>query len=120
MVHSLNPNGKKNTEGKYDNDKKIGVWRSFREDGSKLEEVEYVNDLQEGKFTRWHPNGVKEVEGQYKAGKKEGTWKFTDQEDGELLRTEDYKADQLIKKTIKKQPKPAKPGEKKPAAPATP
>ena len=75
-MRGYHPNGKREREGKYSKDERVGMWIFYRKDGTKLEESELVAGKREGRVTRWHPNGVKDFDGQYKAGKKTGVWKF--------------------------------------------
>jgi antitoxin component YwqK of YwqJK toxin-antitoxin module len=58
---------------------------------------------------RWQQSGAKELEGAYKADLKNGTFSYYD-EDGELTKTEEYKAGMRVGVKIIKQPSPKKPG----------
>jgi antitoxin component YwqK of YwqJK toxin-antitoxin module len=95
-ARTFHPGGTRRTEGKYSNGEQVGVWRSFRADGSPLEELHFAGGAKDGPTTRWQVSGVKEIEGSYKADKKDGTFNYFDA-DGELQKTEEYKAGRLLR-----------------------
>jgi antitoxin component YwqK of YwqJK toxin-antitoxin module len=95
LARTFHANGQKRTEGMYAADKQVGVWRSWRENGKALEEIQFADGLKEGPITRWQENGARELEGAYKADKKDGTFRYYDEE-GELAKTEQYSAGRLV------------------------
>ena len=67
------PNGKVFRQGKYDNlGHKIGVWRTFYNDGQKHEEYVMTGS---GTSCTWYENGSKQSEVPVVDGKKDGTFK---------------------------------------------
>jgi antitoxin component YwqK of YwqJK toxin-antitoxin module len=96
------------TSGMYANDKQVGVWRSWRQNGLQLEEKKYVDGVKEGPTARWQDNGAKEFDGTYKADAKDGTFNYYNK-DAELIKTEQYNKGTLIgskKVPVKAKPKP--------------
>jgi antitoxin component YwqK of YwqJK toxin-antitoxin module len=89
----------------YANDKQVGVWRSFRENGMPLEERTYVDGIKEGPTARWQESGAKEFDGAYKADQKDGPFNYYDKE-AELTKTEQYTKGHLV--GTKKHPKKPK------------
>ncbi|MBR0072817.1 MAG: hypothetical protein IJP95_03180, partial [Bacteroidales bacterium] len=66
------PNGKVYQQGSYDNrGDKVGVWKTFYDDGSKCAEETYGN----GTNREWHRNGKLKSEVAVADGKKNGTYK---------------------------------------------
>ena len=64
------PNGKVFRKGKYDNQgHKVGIWRTFYNDGSKHEEMVMSGN---GTSSTWYPDGSKQSEVTVVDGKKEG------------------------------------------------
>jgi antitoxin component YwqK of YwqJK toxin-antitoxin module len=61
----------------------------------------------DGPTMRWQPNGNRELEGSYKKDRKDGVFRYYD-EDGELSKTEEYKAGRLlrVKRYASDRPKP--------------
>ncbi len=78
------PNGTKSLEGRYLNNKRDGIWKSWHDDGSLWSEGSFVAGQREGVGTVYFPNGQKQIEGHYKHGKRVGKWKYWD-ESGNLL-----------------------------------
>ncbi len=76
----------------YENGIKQGEWKRWFEDGSILNEANYVNDQLDGKAVFYHPNGAIEQQGYYHHGQKAGLWQLYD-EQGLLLEEEEYKLD---------------------------
>ena len=88
------PNGQVFRQGKYDNQgRKVGVWRTFYNDGTKHEEtvmsgsgtsrtwyangakqseVSVVDGKKQGMFVSWYPNGKQKDEVPYVDGVREG------------------------------------------------
>ena len=65
-------NGAKWTEGDYVDGRKVGVWRTWYEDGTLNQEYNAEN----GPFKSWYRSGKVEIEGQFVNGKREGKWTF--------------------------------------------
>ncbi len=98
----FHPNGLRKAKGLYLNGKKHGLWSYWDENGAKLKEIDYLNDLMHGLTLEYHPNGIKRVmanyengvqngiykelneqgyfiiEGSYKNGNKHGSWTYND------------------------------------------
>ena len=110
------PNGQVFRQGKYDNQgRKVGVWRTFYNDGTKHEEtvmsgsgtsrtwyangakqseVSVVDGKKQGMFVSWYPNGKQKDEVPYVDGVREGKtheW----HENGKLKFEGTYVDDQL-------------------------
>ena len=69
-------NGKKESEGRFQNDRREGLWTWWYENGQKKEEGNYENDNRTGTWTQWHDNGQKKQEGEFVNGDRQGifTW----------------------------------------------
>ena len=115
------PNGKVFRQGKYDNQgHRIGVWRTFFNDGSKHEEtvmsgsgtsrtwyesgklqseVKVENGKKEGMFVSWYENGQKKDEVPYVGGVREGKTREW-HENGQLKFEGEYVDDELEGKAI--------------------
>ena len=52
-----------------------GIWMHWFPNGMKQSEIEWENDRMSGSFHTWHPNGKIRVVGQTKDGEVDGTWK---------------------------------------------
>lgn len=57
-------------------DDRHGRWVSWYPNGQKEYEGTYENDRPEGQFTWWYPNSQVRVTGSYKAGKANGEWSW--------------------------------------------
>jgi antitoxin component YwqK of YwqJK toxin-antitoxin module len=75
------PNGEKEIEGEYLNDKRHGKWTYWFDNGNKWSEGVFEKGVSNGKFTIWYKSGKKQYEASYKNGKPSGLWIFWD-EDG--------------------------------------
>ncbi|EEF57482.1 toxin-antitoxin system YwqK family antitoxin [Pedosphaera parvula] len=62
----------KAAEGVYTHGKKQGLWMSWREDGSKIEQGKYATDRKNGIWTTWYGNGQKDKEIEFKDGVEKG------------------------------------------------
>lgn len=71
LVERFQADGAIEAVGQSRDGKRVGVWREWR-DGA-LEEVEFVDGLEQGKVVRSFPSGGVE-QGQYEAGARVGTW----------------------------------------------
>ena len=57
------------------NDKKIGRWTEYFDNGKRKNTGLYVDGLEHGKWYYWYKSGKKEKIGVYQNGKKDGLWK---------------------------------------------
>ena len=86
------------------NAQNVAQWRGpnrdgvYNEKGVLIEETTYDKNLKSGLWVTYYSNGNPEVKGYYKNGEyKDGEWQYFD-EDGNLTKTETYKAPSTIKK----------------------
>jgi antitoxin component YwqK of YwqJK toxin-antitoxin module len=70
------PNGKIMYEGAFKDDKPVGLFKRYNEDGVLQSELTYSGKNDEAQVVFFHPDGQKAAEGIYVAKKKEGLWKF--------------------------------------------
>jgi hypothetical protein len=70
----LYKSGKKRVEGAYLEGKRTGLWIAYDEQGGKLEELTFKNDLWDGKRTQWI-KGQKILEENWVDGKRQGVQK---------------------------------------------
>ncbi|MCU0696183.1 MAG: hypothetical protein MUC96_06630 [Myxococcaceae bacterium] len=70
----LYKSGKKRVEGAYLEGKRTGLWVAYDEQGGKLEELTFKNDLWDGKRTQWI-KGQKILEENWVDGKRQGIQK---------------------------------------------
>jgi antitoxin component YwqK of YwqJK toxin-antitoxin module len=105
-------NGLKNSEGKYKNSKKDGVWTSWDENGIKYLETTYVNGLKtkissfsgnEVNIKNYYEDGQEKFRGKWIEGKKHGSLMWW-HENGEISAIEQYKDGVLDGKAIQKYP----------------
>jgi antitoxin component YwqK of YwqJK toxin-antitoxin module len=82
-------NGKIKMEGKTEDGKKTGEWKSYFEDGTLQSDEFFTEDQKDGKVIVYFPNGKKMYEGEAKMGALVGKWKYWDDK-GNLTRTVDY------------------------------
>ncbi len=74
------PNGRPRVAGSYDADGlRVGVWRTWFEDGRPALEIEYLGGVRERGAREWHPNGTPAAEGSYLGGLRDGRWQFWDE-----------------------------------------
>ncbi len=71
LIERFQADGDIDAAGQSREGKRVGVWREWREGA--LEEVEYIDGLEQGKVVRSYPTGGVE-HGQYEAGQRTGTW----------------------------------------------
>jgi antitoxin component YwqK of YwqJK toxin-antitoxin module len=73
-------NGRPHVAGSYDSEGlRVGVWRTWFEDGRSALEIEYVGGVRERGAREWHPNGTPAAEGDYLGGRRDGRWRFWDE-----------------------------------------
>lgn len=77
------------SEGPVKDNKKNGLWKAWRPDGTKWSEGEFAYDVNNGKTIVWYSNGQIYYEGEYRLGDRIGIWRFW-KEDGELMKEIDY------------------------------
>jgi hypothetical protein len=70
--------GKKQSSGEYEDDKKVGVWSFWHPNGQKSKEGKYVDGFAEGKWTLWYENGKVRSEGNYEHSRQVGEWTIYD------------------------------------------
>lgn len=89
--------GSLSIEYNYKNGNMDGIQKTFYSNGNIASEVKAVNNLEEGMYTEYFEKGRVKLEGKYVHGKKEGPWKEYN-EDGDLIKTEVYKNNEVVKK----------------------
>ena len=55
--------GQAESEGQYENGKKVGNWRTWYSNGQMESDLNFVSDTVDGKFVNWYENGQKSSEG---------------------------------------------------------
>jgi antitoxin component YwqK of YwqJK toxin-antitoxin module len=70
------PNGKVMYEGAFKDDKPVGLFKRYTEEGTLQSELTYSGRPNEATAVFFHPDGFKAAEGMYIDRKKEGLWKF--------------------------------------------
>lgn len=70
------PNGNLMYEGAFRDDRPVGLFRRYNEDGILLSELNYSDSNDETGAVFFYPDGTKAAEGTYAGRKKEGLWKF--------------------------------------------
>lgn len=88
-------NGKKKSEGEYQNGKKIGVWVSWYDNGVIGQKGIYQEDQKNGLWIKNYRNGNKESEGLYQNNLREGSWKKW-YENGKIWAEFECKNDQIV------------------------
>ena len=87
----LGPDGGKQSEGRYDGNRKVGRWRTWSQAGQMVADVGYHESGKlHGPFTRWHDNGVLAEQGEYVDGVKVGAW-IARARDGAVLHRGSYR-----------------------------
>ena len=77
-------------EGDYDDGLRTGTWKTWYEEGKISSEIEYDQDLMNGKYTIYYDNHVIKRTGHLVNGEREGLW-YDYYETGELFLTTLYK-----------------------------
>jgi len=88
-------NGKKKSEGEYQNGKKEGIWISWYENGVIGQKGSYQNDQRERIWIKHYRNGNKESEGSYINNRREGQWRKW-YENGQLWAEFECRNDQIL------------------------
>lgn len=83
------PNGQVKYKGEFKNDKEIGTFSYYNEEGKLTQTIEYSEDGIKGFATFYYPDGQKMSEGYYLNKQKDGIW-VTYNEKGEKIKEENY------------------------------
>jgi len=70
------PDGKIMYEGTFRDDKPVGLFKRYTEEGVLLSELTYATGKDEASAVFYYGDGTKAAEGKYVARNKEGLWKF--------------------------------------------
>jgi antitoxin component YwqK of YwqJK toxin-antitoxin module len=84
-------NGAIQMRGMRKDSKRIGVWKSWYEDGTPWSETTFKDGKKNGKTTTWYENGKKRYEGFFTNDEESGTWVIYD-ENGVLIKQQHYKS----------------------------
>ena len=76
-------NGTSIETGKYEGGLREGIWKTWFENGKIASEIQYSDDLLDGKYTLYWENGNIRLTGKYEHGLQEGIWQLYN-EDGIL------------------------------------
>lgn len=68
--------GQRLEEGLQRDGKRVGLWKTWRADGTAASEVEYKDGLKNGRETLFDIKGEREEEGSNKADRKHGVWRL--------------------------------------------
>ncbi|MDQ3046292.1 MAG: hypothetical protein M3R27_02005 [Bacteroidota bacterium] len=82
-------NGVIEMKGMMKDGKRVGLWKSWYEDGSPWSETTFREGKKDGKTITWYDNEQKRYEGFYTDDKESGKWKFWD-ESGQLVKEQDF------------------------------
>ena len=82
-------NGQVKMDGWMMNDKRVGLWIAYYENGVRWSENEFRDGFKEGKSVTYYPNGIMRYRGHYIEDIKAGTWQFYD-ENGKVVKEEDF------------------------------
>jgi antitoxin component YwqK of YwqJK toxin-antitoxin module len=77
-------------KGNYYEGNQQGIWKSWYENGNLYSEIEYDQDIPNGKYTTYWENGNMKLTGKYVTGVREGLWHRYN-ENGDLLVSDFYK-----------------------------
>lgn len=83
-------------EGDFSDGLRTGMWKSWFEEGSISSEIEYDQDLMNGKYTIYYPNHVVKRTGHLVNGERTGLW-YDYYDTGELFLTTLYKDGKEVK-----------------------
>ena len=67
-------NGKKLMEGRYRNNKQVGLWTIYHRGGARRSQVAYRGGRKHGVERQWDDNGQLTGSGRYEEGRKTGVW----------------------------------------------
>ena len=77
-------------EGDYFDGMRTGLWKTWFDDGKVASEIEYDQDLMNGRYTIYYENHVIKCTGRYTSGERDGMW-YEYLDNGELILTTQYK-----------------------------
>lgn len=83
-------NGVKKFEGKMQNGKREGEWKSYYENGNVWSTGTFINGLRQGEGVVYYSNGAKYIVGHYKDDRRFGKWTFYNA-DGSIIKEESFK-----------------------------
>ena len=75
-------------EGEYEAGKKIGIWKTYFDNGSIKKIIEYKNGFKDGHFVEYYKNGSKKNETFYSHSKLNGKWIYWDENGIERMKAE--------------------------------
>lgn len=84
------PNGKIMYEGTFKDDKPVGLFKRYTEEGALLSELTYTPGKDQAAAVFFYGDGTKAAEGKYVARGKEGLWRFWSATQPPYLISEDY------------------------------
>ena len=84
------PNGNLMYEGTFKDDRPVGLFRRYNNEGILLSELNYSDKNDEAGAVFFYPDGTKAAEGTYVERKKEGLWKFYSGTQPSYLAGEEY------------------------------
>jgi len=88
------PNGNLMYEGTFKDDRPVGLFKRYNEDGILLSELNYTDKNDKTNAAFFYPDGTKAAEGTYVSRKKDGLWKYySDTQPSYLVGEEYYTAD---------------------------
>ena len=73
-------NGTSYETGRYSGGLRDGVWKSWFEPGKLASEIQYADDMMDGKYVLYWENGNIRLTGKYENGLQEGIWQLYDEE----------------------------------------
>lgn len=88
------PSGKNKAEMNYKGKKLDGTSVWWYENGTKQQEIAYLDGLVDGKLTKWYATGIKSLEESYSGGQRNGKSRTWD-ELGNILEEKNYANDTL-------------------------
>lgn len=65
-------------QGNFEDDKPVGRWEFFHENGAKRWEVAFRDEAYDGPTTAWWPNGTMRSQGAFTLGFEQGPWTYWD------------------------------------------
>lgn len=84
------PDGKTMYEGTFRDDKPVGMFRRYTEEGKLLSELNYSEGRDEAFAVFYYSDGERAAEGKYTSRKKDGLWKFWSATQPHYLICEEY------------------------------
>lgn len=84
------PNGNMMYEGTFKDDRPVGLFKRYNEEGVLVSELNYTGENDDARAIFFYPDGSKAAEGNYVSRKKEGLWKFYSDSQPSYLVGEEY------------------------------